>query len=143
MSPSPRSYEDPFAKQKRVQATVEFADQIAKGIRKHHMTTNTPSTTKGPKEKCQHLYSVEVPRTFEERLYRPQPGARRGTKYGWITVSLRYCPYCWLDLTKPRPRQKGSLHRRKEVWLKTRLGKAFRRKFPVKVVDPYGLHDLF
>jgi hypothetical protein len=143
MSPSARSYNEAFAKQRRIEATCEFADQIAIGIRKHHMTRNTPSTTKGPKEKCRHLYSVEVPRTFEERLYRPQPGARQGTKYGWITVSLRYCPYCWLDLTKPQPRQKGSLHRRKESWLKTRLSKAYRRKVPEKVVDPNGLHDQF
>jgi hypothetical protein len=136
MSPSARSYEDPFANQKRIQATRGLADQIAKGIEEHHMNRNTPSTTKGPGETCRHLYSVDVPRTFEERLYRPSPGSRRGTQYGWITVSFRYCPYCRLDLTRPRPRQKGSLHQRKEAWLKTRLGKAYRKKFPEKVVDP-------
>lgn len=143
MSPSPRNYEDPLAKHKRAQATSEFAEQIAKGIGKRPMTGKTASATRGPEEKCPHLYSVVVPRTFEERLYRPSPPSLRGSKYGWMTVTFRYCPYCRLDLTKPLPRERRWLSKWTGSWFSTRPGRAYRKKFPEKVIDPYGLHDLF
>ncbi len=111
------------------------------------MTRKTTSTTSRPAEKCKHLYSVVVARTFEERGSAPLYNGRskvtlRGSQYGWKTVCFKYCPYCRLDLTKPLPREKSWLLERKESWFTTRLGKAYRKKFPEKVIDPYDLHDL-